>query len=433
MTNFFIQHTKFKISYITLLTIKVFKNPIENVPMMRSIAANTLVRFPKLLKVALRIIYRNKSVSYQKVRFHGMTGIVNNDDLMLAISNIPVNEIDLNILYIKKKIANSDKNEIIEHHVMRNIAANYDINRFYNSLKLPSMNNLQHTFQSNFGGGNVGLVLHSSKENPIFFTKIIRYHNQPISQSVEQYFYTDLRSSIEELKQFTPELISMYTEGEFGFLTMSYIQGRTPTIEDIEAVFDFQSVLFHINHDSIKKHLSKKIYTYVFNPKIVLTPLSYRQHKHTIKKNLLIAENKMPHKDLQKDRLLLDKLVLKFKFLNKINIYEDLVLQHHQLVPLNCKINQRGILVVYDWASYSLALPGIDLLCFIMSFTFDFNVIHEKCFSFLKKENISNYYVVTFYLTLMYLSGLLQQPEGVRIEEDWDLAIEYLKKSPLYN
>jgi hypothetical protein len=91
--------------------------------------------------------------------------------------------------------------------------------------------------------------------------------------------------------------------------------------------------------------------------------------------------------------------------------------------------------MVYDWEGYGLNIPGIDLLKFILFFTHDFNYIKEHVFKFLCNEEINNYNAITSYLVYKYLE-ILTDPqdyaiwpaENQRIEENWNLAIEYLKK-----
>jgi hypothetical protein len=134
---------------------------------------------------------------------------------------------------------------------------------------------------------------------------------------------------------------------------------------------------------------------------------------------------------LVEDIKLLHKLFIKKRMLNQIDIRRDFVFQQGDFIPSNSKIDDEGILMVYDWESYRVDVPGTDLLKFICKFTHDFNFIHEHVFAFLQGEKINNYDVITCYLTLQYLNSLVNQPEGVRIEENWDLAIDYLRNSPL--
>jgi len=406
------------------------RNPKQHFQIIRLPLIHKIKGNPLTLRLVLRIIFPLKSSQYVNLMFAYFSG--SNNDLKVLLKAVPSRDTDIRTLKIGRQLDLKIQNLKSSLEKTRLIAENFDLaNSLYAHLELLSELPLEYYIVEKFGFVNIGLVIHTNKEKPLFLTKIKRFHNHPIDQSVEHHFYINLRSCGEQLKQFIPEFISMTTEGEFGFFTMNYVHGRKPQMEDIKAVYDFNRALFNIKYDTIKNHLRKSVQPFVLSPTKVLAPLSKKQNKQTIKGLLSIASGKMPDKEFQKEKLLIEKLVVKYNIHRKINIKEDLVLQHGDLSGHNCKINQEGTLMVYDWDSYTLGLPGRDLLGFIMSYTIDFNIIDQELFSFLKEEHISNYDVITCYLTLQYLNSLVRQPEGVRIEENWDLAIGYLRNSPL--
>jgi hypothetical protein len=140
------------------------------------------------------------------------------------------------------------------------------------------------------------------------------------------------------------------------------------------------------------------------------------------------------------DKKVLNQVFIRNRALDNIDIKRDFVFQQGDFGPHNSKINYEKRLMVYDWEGFGLSIPGSDLLSFILFFTHDFNYIKEHVFTFLSDEGISNYNAITCYLVYLYLENLtdpqgfaLWPAEGQRIEENWNLAIDYLKKSPLYN
>jgi hypothetical protein len=283
------------------------------------------------------------------------------------------------------------------------------------------------------GGGrnNYGVVIHTIDNSPALITKIKRFHNHPITQSIEEYFYATIRNSSEDLKKYTVELITTNRDKEFGFFTFIYTHGRKPQIQDLDRILEFERVLQDIKLDFINKNVDKGVRKYILSPNKVLTPISKKQNTKTVQNIISHSTKSIPNEKLSLGISILNKLINKTQIHKKLNIKKDLVLQHRDFGVHNSKINQHGKLLVFDWESYTLGIPGTDILNFIMSYTISFKFVESQLFSFLRKEKISNYNVVTCYLTLQYLNRLVNQPEGVRIEENWDLAIDYLRNSPL--
>jgi thiamine kinase-like enzyme len=238
--------------------------------------------------------------------------------------------------------------------------------------------------------------------------------------SQELLFYKELLPRAELLSENTPNCVSIQPDKNIAFLTMEYIHGRKPQIDDIDAIKKFQRKCIKISY-------KKMPYLRVFNIKGVSYYTSlFLIHSHN-------KPQRLPMEKLVEDIKLLHKLFIKRRVLKQINIKRDFVFQHGDFGPNNSKIDDEGKLMVYDWETYGLNIPGSDLLSFILVFTHDFNYIKEHVFTFLSDEGKGNYNAITCLLTLQYLNRLVSQPEGVRIQENWDHAIDYLKRSPLNN
>jgi len=416
-----LQKTSFYIRWFSLVLST--RSPKQQMIAVKLPLLLWLKKYPFALKFLLKMIFPFKSKDYINLMFAMI--YASYDEIEILLEKVPAKDSDVRTLKIGRKqdFRHSRLDASIEKASL--IAENFNLSKsLYEPLALISNLDLKHQLVSNRGMANIGLVIHTQKDIPVYFTKIKNHANQPIEQSIEKHFYTDIRENSVALKKFTPKLISLNVEKNFAFLTMEYVNGRRPQIGDIKMLLEFNKTLLKINFDYIENNLNKGVQPYILSPKRIFTPISKNQNKELINNIFKSARQRISNVGLEETQLKIEKIILKNNLHKKINIKKDLILQHHDFGGHNSKITQDGTLVVFDWDWYSLAIPGIDFMKFIMHFTIDFNVISEKLFSFLKEENISNFDVITCYLTLQYLNRLVQQPNGVRIQENWDLDID---------
>jgi hypothetical protein len=348
---------------------------------------------------------------------------------------VPEKEKDLN--YLKANRILQKKNRDLEGFTdtSKKMLSLFDLeNNLYSELDSILKKKLNHNIiLEDTGWSHFGLITHSDKGVIKYFTKIKKLNNKEALDSIEYKFYSELRTSNWQLKDFTPSLVHMSTEGRYLMLTTEFVHGRKPQLEDLSIIKKAYSVIHKLKYKELRSSLEYTTFLYVLSQEGIFNLFSNKYYQAIltdIDKKSRIAINKY---ELENDLTYLYSIFYKNKLDKSINFKKDLVLQHRDFGSHNCKIDSAGNIKIYDWETYSLGLPGTDLLKFILSFTFNFDYIKRELFDFLREDNIPNFKNVTSLLTLHYLHRLVQQPEVVRIEEDWDLAIEYLKKSPLNN
>jgi hypothetical protein len=421
------QKLLFKLRWLLLISKR---NPEQHLKSIKLLLMQWLKNYPAILYYSLRLLYPLKSTHYSRL----MVAYINNhssDDIETLIKHIPSKDNDARTFKIRKILYKGTSNLNQSKLNINKITDFIDLEtQVYQPLREITNLKLEHYLTDLGGANNYGMILHTHNEAILYITKIKRIHNHPSNFSIEKSFYTNIVESSEQLKQHVPKLISMSTDGQFGFFTMSYIHGREPQIEDLISVLEFEVVLIGIDLDFIRRTLNNKVEPYILSPAKVLAPLSKKRNLQILHRIVDYADDKAPNEKL-KISSLLEKIIIIKQLHKRINIKNDLVLQHRDFGWPNIRIDQFGKLIVIDWDVFSLGIPGSDTLGFIMRHRIDFEFIEKNLFHFLKKENISNFHVITCYLTIHYLDRLVQQPEGINIEENWNLAFDYLEKSPL--
>ena len=282
------------------------------------------------------------------------------------------------------------------------------------------------------GTAQYGIITTIEESKISKITKTKRFRARPSNRSVEVYFYRFSQQLNPEIKKYLPKYLDYDAEKKVGHLTLDFVNGRAPQLADIELILDFQKTLMETKFkDLIHNSNFKEITPYIFY-RMRLLPFSSKQEITSLITNYQTRIHSYNHSDFDVDSIKLLKKIYLTPFINNLlNLREDLVLQHLDFGSHNSRIDEEGKLKVFDWDSYSVSLPGLDILGFILGFTFDFNYVEHYLIKFLEEIHIIAFDVVSAYLVLLYLDRLINQPEGVRIQENWNLAIDYLRKSPL--
>ena len=388
---------------------------------------------PFLLKIAINTLYFTKSTYYKRLIISYRLGRW--EDVRGILTLVPEKEKDLNYLKANRIIQKKDRNLEGFTYTSEKMLSLFDLeNNLYSELDSILKKKLNHNIiLEDTGWSHFGLITHSDKGVIKYFTKLKKLNNKEALDSIEYKFYSEFRTSNWQLKDFTPSLVHMSTEGRYLMLTTEFVHGRKPRLEDLSIIKKAYSVIHKLKYKELRSSLEYTTFLYVLSQEGIFNLFSNKYYQAIltdIDKKSRIAINKY---ELENDLTYLYSIFYKNKLDKSINFKKDLVLQHRDFGSHNCKIDSSGNIKIYDWEIYSLGLPGTDLLVFILSFTFNFDYIKRELFDFLREDNISNFKNVTSLLTLHYLHRLVQQPKVVRIEEDWDLAIEYLKKSHFYN
>jgi thiamine kinase-like enzyme len=241
----------------------------------------------------------------------------------------------------------------------------------------------------------------------VYITKI----KSSLANQKEQFFYQTLLKSLGPLQQHIPKLNALHRLNGSSLLTLEYVHGRPAQLDDLDKLLEIQEKFYKIS--STIKQLQSILIIPGYNG--IPNYLSFKSFTKLSKE----------------DRSVIHKLLFKLKIVSTLNETNDFVFQHMDFGANNIKISDTNEIYVYDWDSYLLALPGHDLLTFLREFTIDFSLIKENVFEFLKKQNISNYDVVTALLTIHYLNQISSLPNGVAIENHLIAAMDFLKNSPL--
>ncbi len=369
-------------------------------------------RFPNTRAVGKTKLYKSISIEYENE---------NNAKVSILLDQLPKSEFDEYMFRIGKNTHLRLNNHVKAQKYLDDYFDFIGINVedvLYQNINQISGLELGHQFVIKSGTNNIGTIVHSTNGYQKYLTKVCSFTSGSSRLSQELLFYKELLPRAELLSKNTPNCVLIQPNKNIAFLTMEYIHGRKPQIDDIDAIKEFQQKCIRIGYKEMP-------YLRVYNVKgNSFLPSLFLIHSH-------YKPQRLPMKKLIEDIKLLHKLFIKRRVLNQINIKRDFVLQQGDFEPHNIKIDDEGKLMVYDWEGYGLNIPGSDLLTFILVFTHDFNYIKEHVFTFLSDEGIGNYNAITCYLTLQYLNSLVNQPEGVRIEENWNLALDYLRNSPL--
>jgi len=430
-----------------------FKNSIENktliiyIRFFRLLVLNSKENFlyyrlkiyyvirkrPFLLKTAINILYFTKSTNYKRLIFAYRLGRW--EDVRRLLASVPEKEKNLNYLKAKRIIQKEDLNYEGFIDTSKKMLSLFDLKtNLYDELDSILQKKLNHKIiLVDSGGSHFGMITHSDKGVLIYHTKIKKLTNKKVINSIEYRFYTEIRTNNQQLKDYTASYVQKSAVGRYMMLTTEFIHGRKPQLDDLIIIEKAYSAIHKIKYQELYSSLEFKPLLYVLSQEEIFNVFS-KKYIHAIL--IDIGERSritIDKYELENDLLYLYSLFYKNKLYTRINFKEDLVLQHRDFGPHNCKIGNDENIKIYDWETYSLDLPGSDLLKFILFFTFNFDFIERKLFGFLEESSISNYQNITNFLTLRYLHRLVHQPEGVRIQENWDHAIDYLKRSPLNN
>lgn len=282
------------------------------------------------------------------------------------------------------------------------------------------------------GANQYGMITKIEESKIIEITKTKRFRARSSNRSIEVYFYKFSQQLNSEIKKYLPKYLNYVAEKKIGHLSLDFVHGRAPQLVDIELVLDFQKTLIKTKFkDLIHNPNFKEITPYIFY-QMRLVPFSSKQEITSLITNYQTRIHSYNHSDFDVDSIKLLKKIYLTPFINNLlNLREDLVLQHLDFGSHNSRVDEEGKLKVFDWESFSITLPGLDILGFILGFTFDFNYVEHYLIKFLEESHIIAFDVVSAYLVLLYLDRLINQPEGVRIQENWNLAMDYLRKSPL--
>ena len=283
-----------------------------------------------------------------------------------------------------------------------------------------------------YGGRHLHMEVNSEEGKITTITKTVSFHLRPSHRSIEAYFYQHISRMNPKLYDYIPAFHNYSPYNRVGQLTIEYVHGRKPQLHDLNQAFTFQRELYKIRHlQLISSKKIKPIYPYITNTRFIMELTKGALFTSRLKsiESRLISYHNIPN--VKNDLAMINSAFNNPWIGEFIDLREDLVLQHKDFKAGNMFINENGNLIVLDWETCNLSVPGSDLLYFILSFTLDYTLIQGDLFQFIKDFNFKGYQAITAYLTYLYLEHLANQPEGVRIQENWNLAIEYLKKSPL--
>jgi hypothetical protein len=359
------------------------------------------------------------------------------------IDQLPKQEFDEQLFLVAKNTHLLSNNKIEAQRYLDElfIFMGINIEKFlFSKIENTAGLKLTHQLIIRFGMSNVGLIDHLHNGTIKYITKINRFPKHPSNKSLEVHFYKGTLPHYPSLSEHTATFISYENIKDLGLLTLEYVHGRKPQIEDIETIKDFQRKIMKINYQEFRKLTPNNMRFYFLNFKSFLISKNRKTLKNSISTWSTSMLRYFNSQKIVEDKKVLHQVFIRNGTLDNIDIKRDFVFQQGDFEPHNSKINYEGRFIVYDWDNYGLNVPGSDLLRFILLFTHDFNYIKEHVFTFLSDEGISNYNAITCYLVYKYLE-ILTDPRGYsfwpsenqRIEENWNLAIEYLKKSPFYN
>ena len=364
----------------------------------------------------------------------------NFSNVISLLDRIPKQEFDEQIFIIAKNthLLSNNKNEAQRYLDEFFVFMGMDIKKFFFSkIEHTTRLKLTHQFIKLEGEINVGLIAHLHNESIKYITKIKRESRRPSNKDLEVHLYKGILPHYPSLSDHVTTFISMEHTENFDLLTFEYVHGRKVQIDDIETIKDFQRKIMKINYQGLSKLTPNNMRYYFLNFKSFLVSVKKKTLKNSISRWSTSMSRYFDCQKIGEDKKVLHQLFIRNKVLDNIDIKRDFVLQHGDFAPGNSKINYEGRLIVFDWDDdYGLTVPGSDLLRFILFFTQDFSYIKEQIFTFLSDEGISNYNAITSYLVYQYLEILtdpqgyaLWPAEGQRIEENWNLAIDYLKKA----
>ncbi len=409
----------------TTLTLKEITSRIQ--PFLLARIPNLPYLFKSKLYISIIKEYANRNFSR----------------VITLLDQLPKQEFDEQIFLIAKNTHLLSNNKIEAQRYLDELFIFMGINIeifLFSKIENTTELKLNHQFIIRYGMTNVGLIEHLHNESIKYITKIKRFSQHPSNKSLEVHLYKGVSPYYPSLSEHISTFISYENVKDLGLLTLEYVHGRKPQIEDIEPIKDFQREIMKINYQEFRKLTPNNMRFYFLDFKSFLIS----KNRKTLKNSISVWSTSMlRYFDSQKiveDKKVLHQVFIRNRALNSIDIKRDFVFQHRDFGPHNSKINYLGKLMVYDWEGFGLNIPGTDLLKFILFFTHDFNYIKEHVFTSLSEEGIHNHSAITCCLVHQYLEfltnprGFAYWPaEGQRIQENWNLAIDYLKKSPFYN
>lgn len=366
-----------------------------------------------------RIRYFNKSKKYAELNFYANNKDHNN--VIKIFNQFSMEELDTQLITLVSKSYSHLNQGEKALELQKTILDNY-------SNRLPETKiNFVNVLKK--GAEQSGTLLELEDGSPINLIKAKNFQYHPVNNSIEHHFYLTFSNS--SLEAYIPTYRSFTKIKNMGFLKLEYIHGRSPILADINQILKFQKELIKIKYSTLLSSKSiKPVLNFILSKSNGLPYSSKRKMSRSLSKISNYLNFKKMNEKNEYD-IILEQVYLKPYIFQLINLKEDLALQHRDFGSGNIIVNFKGVPIVYDWNSYKLGLPGNDVLQFILGFTYDFDYIQTHLFDFLEKEKINNFHVVSSYLVLIYLNHLMNQPEGIRTQENLHKAMEYLTMSPL--
>ena len=290
---------------------------------------------------------------------------------------------------------------------------------------------IEHRYSTQqYGGmGNLGIITHLINGSPKYITKIKDMSNQKSNLHIEEFFYTQLLKDYPILKQYTPDFLDYkdFKKEKISAITIQYIAGRHPGIEDLDLLFDLQVNLLELN---VSRYVNKPVREISIRNKLLYSTKSYWQ--------LVIGKieqklNEHPNYSFEDELKWLRHCFLTKNIRKRMSNVELYALQHDDFGAGNIIINEKtNSAIAIDWGGIGISLYGTDLVHFLLAQGVPLKdiclkVINPLCMKrpHLKKE----------LGTALILVALLKKV-GPKIEildfiEDFNQAIIYLRT--LYN
>lgn len=423
--------SRIRVTLLILTSMILFHRPTDVFLLYRYKIYYKIRKNPLFLRLGIKLFYPLKSKEYRQLLFfyhqHKWQELGEHLDF--------IDETERDFWFYRSKQIVSRQNKTISPFLLatNELLSKIDLSSNENFLKESYNNEIDSKiFMSTTGGSNMAMIVHSINNKLDLITKVQNIKSKKSMNSLEYNFYNKIQKEFVSLDQITPQLIYSQTEKDYFILTLKYTHGRKPQLMDIMIVKDAISKIQKINYVQLKNTLGHKVISFMLLEKNPLISFSKKSAKTQVKKITSNANGRLNDRKFLDDIEFLKSKKVE-KLYQKINLIKHLRLTHGDFGGHNSIVNADGILVIYDWSEYTLDIPGKDLMFFILSFTFDFKTVITEVYQFLESENISNLDLITCILTLNYIEYLVKSTAGVRIQENWDLAIDYLKNNPLCN
>jgi hypothetical protein len=366
-------------------------------------------------------------------RYKSIYQSIYNNDYQKALqiaASFDESKLDSNVLIVIAKV-NLRLGHLDEYNRLLQLTlerrTRMSLNELLSRLSISQDSTITSQFSSNshVGRRNLGIIIHFRNNQPVYLTKFKDMSLQSNKIHVEHSFYLEVLKKYPALRPYAPTFIEYldFNDLNVSAITIEYIQGRHPTLEDLPLLLDFQHQLQKIDLNSIVLNFKGQIQLssastykskYYWRYKIERISQILKDTDDSSQKNITELHRIFSKKRI--DRSLRDE-----------NLYTA---QHNDFHASNIIIDEsNNRVVVIDWSNISISPIGRDWFAFLHETKCTLNQAYDWIIRPLSLEKSPHTKELASALILDFLHDLAVNSKNILlVQKELDQAVTILKE-----